>query len=85
MAVVQNGYGDVEAKRHDTVKFEERVKEAFRKCEYRCTCGGIDYHMLDSREWSISRSEVWMTCNCCGRKNYFNRERLSKFVEERLG
>ena len=86
MAAVQTEYGNMKAEPKDIAKLKKKVEEVFRKPEYRCACGGSDYDVLHPKTWALTPpNAVQVNCNRCGRKNYFDPERLSKFVEEHYG
>lgn len=84
MAVVQGGYPEMRAEPKHVVELRKKVLEVFTKCDYRCTCGAIDYDILHPRT-STTGGDVQVNCKRCGQKRYFDEERLSKFVGKHDG
>ena len=84
MASVQNDY-NFKDELPEITKWKEKVREVFSKNSYRCcTCGETDYDIVHPKA-STTAGEVQVNCKRCGRKHYFDLERLSKYVGEHHG
>ena len=83
MPQVQTEYGPMKAESDEVTAFKKKVGEVFSKPDCKCPCNSNDYEVVHPNA-PLVREPVEVNCKCCGRKNYFDLERLTKFVEERL-
>ena len=83
---IQSEYGKMKAESDEITKLKEEITAAFKKHGHRCnTCGELDYEIKHPKAWSLSPPCVHVNCKRCGRKHYFDLDRLPAYLESLRG
>ena len=79
---IQSEYGKMKAEPNEITKLKEEITSAFKEHGHRCdTCGELDYEIKHPRTHSLSPACIHVNCNRCGRKHYFDPDRLPAYLE----